>query len=80
MNSNETRDRVNRDYKSAVAAGLDSTPTFILNGKEIAGPQGLEPFRDLLNKAILEASASTTVNNQEDIENSTSEGEITPSL
>ena len=78
--SDETRERVNRDYRSGITAGINSTPTFILNGKIIESPQGLEPFREVLNTALLEASASATVNDQDNPNNATSEGEITPSL
>ena len=78
--ADETRERVNRDYRSGITAGINSTPTFILNGKIIESPQGLEPFREVLNTALLEASASATVNDQDNPNNATSEGEITPSL
>lgn len=46
-------DRVERDFKEALKLGLNSTPTFFLNGKKIANPKSYEEF-----KALIEAAAA----------------------
>lgn len=47
----ETRDKITKDYDNAIRAGLNHTPTFFLNGKEIS-PATLEEFRTLIRGAI----------------------------
>lgn len=53
--SKETTDAVNADINSGLKAGINSTPTFYLNGKKITNPQGYEEF-----KKLIDSSASTT--------------------
>lgn len=82
MNSNEARDAVNADYNSGIAAGISSTPTFYINGEIIVNPQGLEPFRALIQQKIDEIKGESSENNPEatDSGEATEEGEITPTL
>lgn len=42
--SADVRDKVAADQASGYAAGIDSTPTFYLNGAPLANPRGLEGF------------------------------------
>lgn len=51
--SSGVADIINNDVKSAQAAGANSTPTFVLNGKKIdKSPQSIEDFRKLLDEAL----------------------------
>lgn len=52
INSQKVIDKVNKDYDSAINAGLNSTPTFFLNGVKIRNPRGLEEFRSLIRTTI----------------------------
>ena len=49
------KDGIDADQKSGVKAGVDSTPTFYLNGKKI-NAQSYEQFKKLIDEA-----ATTTV-------------------
>ncbi len=71
MNSDATRDRVNADYNSGVAALVNSTPSFFLNGEKIQNPPGLEPFKQVLDEKL-----GNMVSGDELIEEATSEGEV----
>ena len=53
--SDEVKDRVAEDYTNAVKAGVNSTPTFYLNGARIKNPATIEGFRALLDEALLNA-------------------------
>lgn len=44
----EIKDRIDADVRSGYKAGVDSTPTFFLNGKKI-NPQSYEEFKKLIN-------------------------------
>lgn len=52
IDSKETENLVEAEFQSAVDAGLNSTPTFFLNGERIKNPQSLEEFRTLIREAI----------------------------
>lgn len=52
LDSKEVRARVENDFKRGFEAGINSTPTFILNGAKIQTPGSYEEFRALLDKAI----------------------------
>lgn len=56
--SSETAARINRDLDSGKLFGVDSTPSFVLNGKLIDTPSGLEEFSKLLDKAIKNAGGT----------------------
>lgn len=53
-NSQEVKDRVRRDMTEGTEIGVNSTPTFILNGKVISNPRNIEEFRSLIDKELLE--------------------------
>ena len=42
---------ISNDYKGGVKAGINSTPTFFVNGKKI-NPQNYEDFKKIINDAI----------------------------
>lgn len=53
MNSSAVADIINADVKSGQAAGVSSTPTFLINGKKIEkSPQSIDEFKTLLDEAL----------------------------
>lgn len=51
--SSETAERINLDVASGQQTfGVNSTPTFILNGEKITNPKDLPEFREILNAEI----------------------------
>jgi len=52
--SKEIRKKVENAYNNAVRLGLNSTPTFFLNGKKITNPRNYEDFRNIILQAINE--------------------------
>lgn len=51
MNSQAAKDFVTQSYSEAVSAGLNSTPSFFLNGARI-GPNSYEDFKALIDDAL----------------------------
>ena len=47
--SKEVREKVESDYQSAVAQGLNSTPSFYLNEQRIINPASYEQFKELID-------------------------------
>ncbi|MBI2018117.1 DsbA family protein [Candidatus Daviesbacteria bacterium] len=52
LESNQVRDEVEKDYQSAVKAGVNATPTFFINGQKIQNPKNLEEFKSIIQKGI----------------------------
>jgi len=53
LKGNETFNAVKEDIRSGDKAKVNSTPTFFLNGVQITkNPQGLEPFKTLIDTAL----------------------------
>lgn len=52
MNSNESRNSVTKDAQGGTRAGISGTPSFFLNGKSIANPNGYTAFKKLLDDAL----------------------------
>ena len=50
-----TKDAVQADYQAAQAAGVESTPTFFVNGLEISGAQPYAVFKEAIESALLTA-------------------------
>jgi len=50
LRSAEVKDKVGNDYRGGINAGVNSTPTFFLNGKKIQ-PRSYQEFIDLITKA-----------------------------
>lgn len=44
--------KVDKDYASGVSAGVNSTPTFYVNGRKIKNPRGLEEFRKVVTDSL----------------------------
>jgi protein-disulfide isomerase len=45
-------DHIDNDYKGGVKAGINATPTFFINGKQVTGPSGYDEFKKLINNAL----------------------------
>ncbi len=58
MESEAVKNAVNEDQAGGLAAGINSTPTFFLNGKKIR-PDGYEEFKSLIQKAVEESKSNT---------------------
>lgn len=54
--SEAVANRINRDVDSGKKFDITSTPTFILNGQKIENPRGLEAFKNVLDKAVKQAT------------------------
>ena len=52
VNSKAVKDRVVKDRNFANQLGVNSTPTFFLNGEKIQNPRGYEAFKSLIDKAL----------------------------
>jgi protein-disulfide isomerase len=52
FNSKEIREKIERAERNAARLGLNSTPTFFLNGKKITNPRNYEDFKNLILQAI----------------------------
>ncbi|MBI2133667.1 thioredoxin domain-containing protein [Candidatus Woesearchaeota archaeon] len=50
IESGRTREKVRRDYESAVSLGLKGTPTFFINGKKLTGPQSFRSLKKGIGK------------------------------
>jgi protein-disulfide isomerase len=48
----ETKDKINSDIKAGQKVGINSTPTFYVNGIKIKNPQGYDEFKKIVNEAI----------------------------
>lgn len=51
LNSKEAKEKVEADYQSGVKTGVNHTPTFFVNGKEIQNPRSYEEFKNIINEA-----------------------------
>ena len=49
--SDAVQDRVNVDLEHGISIGINSTPTFYLNGKKIVAPQSYDAFKALIVEA-----------------------------
>jgi protein-disulfide isomerase len=52
INSQEVKDRIERDKNTGNKLGIEGTPTFFLNGKRIENPRGYEEFKKVLDNAL----------------------------
>lgn len=58
FDSKEVIEKINNDQKSGIKAGVNSTPTFFINGKKINNPQTNEQFKKLIEEAYKSAANS----------------------
>jgi protein-disulfide isomerase len=56
MDSQEIKEKVDKDYASGVRSAVDATPTFFLNGKRIQNPRSYEEFRSVIEEAVKNSS------------------------
>ena len=52
LDRDDLEDKINAQYQSGTASGVNSTPTFFLNGTKIENPRSYDEFRRLLTQAI----------------------------
>ncbi len=52
LSSGKYKDRIQQDYDDAVAAGVRGTPSFLINGKLVAGAQPFEVFQQEIDAAL----------------------------
>lgn len=50
--SSTLKDKVTAQKNEGIKLGINATPTFFINGKAIANPQGYEPFKQIIDSAI----------------------------
>jgi len=53
----EILEKVDKNYQDGVRAGINSTPTFFLNGEKISNPGSYDEFRNLIINAINKPAA-----------------------
>lgn len=51
-NADSTRNAIMDEENKGVSIGIDSTPTFFINGKHISNPQSYQQFRDLISSQL----------------------------
>ncbi len=51
MNSSEANNRINKDLSDASVLGVNSTPTFFVNGEKISNPESYEEFKSIIDNA-----------------------------
>ncbi|MBU6415407.1 DsbA family protein [Patescibacteria group bacterium] len=52
LDSREIADRIEKDFQGGERAGVDSTPTFFLNGQKIPNPRTYAEFQTLINQTV----------------------------
>ncbi len=52
VNAGSTMKFINDEENAGTEAGVQGTPTFFLNAKQIENPRGYEPFKQLLQQAL----------------------------
>lgn len=50
--SDAVKNIINNNYKGGAKAGINSTPTFFVNGKKINGPASYEDFKKIIDDAV----------------------------
>lgn len=53
--SDDVKGKVEEDFQSGVKLGVNSTPSFFLNGTKLQNPKNYEAFKKLLEEAIAKA-------------------------
>ena len=73
MGSETVRAKVDTDLNSGITAGVDSTPSFFLNGKRVRNPNSLEAFQDLIDA---ELASTATEGHTDESDEATEEGSM----
>jgi len=50
--SDEIKAKIENDYKSGVKAGVNSTPSFFLNGKKMDNPRNYDEFKNAIEQTL----------------------------
>ena len=50
--SDDIKAKIENDYKSGVKAGVNSTPSFFLNGKKMDNPRNYDEFKNAIEQAL----------------------------
>lgn len=58
--SAETKARIDRDFEQGQQIGVNSTPTFFLNGSKLRNPTSIDAFRQILDAALSEQMPVTS--------------------
>lgn len=58
LESGHTADVVERDFNDGLAYGVQSTPTFFINGRAVAGAMTLDQFREFIDAALAQAAVA----------------------
>ena len=56
IDSKEVASKVSNDYQSGIASGVNSTPTFFLQGKRLQNPSKYDEFRKIIDDAVKNTS------------------------
>ena len=52
INSSDIDVKINNDYQSGVNSGVQGTPTFFINGKQIENPQSYDAFKSIIEAEL----------------------------
>ncbi|TSC72962.1 MAG: hypothetical protein G01um101470_239, partial [Parcubacteria group bacterium Gr01-1014_70] len=52
MDRDDIDDKIDAHYQAGVASGVNSTPTFFLNGVKIENPRSYDEFKHALSQAV----------------------------
>lgn len=56
INSKEIKEKVENDYQGGLRSGINSTPTFFLNGTKIRNPRNYGEFQNIISRVLAENS------------------------
>ena len=76
MDRDDIDDKIDSHYQTGTASGVNSTPTFFLNGVKIENPRSYDEFKHALSQAV--EAARTKENSPANDTASSSETSITP--
>ena len=51
------RDKIREDEANARAAGIDGTPTFLINGEVVRGDQPYDVFKEVIESKLKESES-----------------------
>jgi len=59
MRENRYQDQIQQDYQAGVSQGINSTPSFIINGKLVTGALSFSAFQAEIEAALMESETSS---------------------
>ncbi len=66
LTSTTVTDKVDADYRSGIAANVNATPTFFLNGVKMNNPRSLDEFKSAIDEALATADQPADNTNSAD--------------